>query len=404
MDRKSVTLDKFIALYPLWGKWEVSYTDETHLKKCEYVKLGEIIIDASEETAQNYPVLPFVFLPVCAQKVECCFSELIKLRVSELSTEAQEAKQANNTKQENALKQKADALDKQADALKEQAKKVICSQLADSMTRTGLLRPEFWLMQDQITEMRFLKVMQKLSKDIGYLILVADTSALRRAAISFLHKTLSDVPIWTVVPVFVMTEIQRQAHELKKIWFSSKNKTELKNCKVLGMRPQVSTISRELNYIRQWRPIEMLTTLPEHLGQFDGISRIDRLIIESMKNLKRDRGLHHGVYLVTGDKDMASLATLESQGSLHIGAPRLDPENLPEVSSVRYDSHKGSLDDSYKRSLVLTPVHYLLWDLAQVFSTIRVENKERSCKYELAYYSQASGGFFANDVMEIREV
>jgi hypothetical protein len=246
-------------------------------------------------------------------------------------------------------------------------------------------------MEEQIIKMGFLEVMRKLSKHV-YLTFVVDTSALRRATISFLHKTLSEVPIWTVVPVFVMTEIQRQAHELKKIWFSNKNKTELKNCKVLRMRPQVSVISRELNHIRQWRPLEMLTTLPEHLGQFDGISRIDRLIIESMKNLKRERGLHQGVYLITGDKDMASLATLENQGSLHVGVPDHVPS---KISSVKYDSHN--------ERLVLTPVHYLLWDLAQVFSTIRLKNKELCRTYELAYYSQASGGFFANDVMEIRE-
>ena len=99
------------------------------------------------------------------------------------------------------------------------------------------------------------------------------------------------------------------------------------------------------------------------------------------KNLKRDRGLHQGVYLITGDKDMASLATLENQASFHIGAPRLDPE----VNSVRYDS--------YNQRFVLTPIHYLLWDFAQVFSTIRFESKDHSCKYELVYYSQARGGF-----------
>ena len=388
MDSRSVKLDEFIAEYQFWGKWEVSYTDGTHLPEDEYVKLGEIIIDALEETAQNYPILPFLFLPTTDQEVECRFSELIELLL-ELSKEREKANQPEATKKQ---KDRVNALNRQADTLKEQAKKVIGDQLADSMVRTGLLRPEFWLMEEQITEMRFLEVMRKLSKDRGYLILVTDTSALRRAAISFLHKTLSEVPIWTVVPVFVMTEIQRQAHELKKIWFS-KNKTELKNCKVLGMRPQVSVISRELNHIRQWRPLEMLTTLPEHLGQSNGISNIDRLIIESMKNLKRERGLHKSVYLLTGDKDMASLATLENQASLHIGVPRLPPE----VSSVRYDSHN--------EKLVLTPVHYLLWDLAQVFSTIRFTNKELCKTYELVYYSQeANQGFFAYDVMEIREI
>ena len=386
MDSRSVKLDEFIAEYRFWGEWEVSYTDGTHLPEDEYVKLGEIIIDASEETAQNYPILPFLFLPATDQEVECRFSELIELLL-ELSKEQEKANQPDATKKQ---KDRVNALNRQADTLKEQAKKLIGDQLADSMVRTGLLRPEFWLMEEQTIKTEFLEVMTELSKHV-YLTFIVDTSALRRATTSFLHKTLSDIPIWTVVPVFVMTEIQRQAQELKKIWFS-KNKTELKNCKVLGMRPQVSVISRELNHIRQWRPLEMLTTLPEHLGQSNGISNIDRLIIESMKNLKRERGLHKGVYLLTGDKDMASLATLENQGSLHIGVPRLDTT----VSSVRYDSHN--------QKLVLTPVHYLLWDLAQVFSTIRLESKEHSCKYELVYYSQASGGFFAYDIMEIREV
>ena len=73
--------------------------------------------------------------------------------------------------------------------------------------------------------------------------------------------------------------------------------------------------------------------------------------------------------------------------------------HVPEISSVRYDSHN--------ERLILTPVHYLLWDLAQVFSTIRFENRELSRKYELAYYSKDSQagrrGFFAYDVMEIQE-
>ena len=358
MDSKSVTLEQFIAAYRLWGEWEVSYTDGTHLPKNEYVKLGEMAIDASEEIARDYPILPFVFRPVTGEQLECRFSKLPKGE-----------EQANR------------------------AQRFIRDELADSLVRTGLLRPEFCLMEEQTVEMRFLEVMSRLSKH-GYLILIADTSALRRAVISFLHKTLSNALIWTVVPVFVMTEVQRQVKKLSDMWETTSGGAEPHpgKCEVLRWRPQVSCISRELNYIRQWRPLEMLTTLPEHLDQSNGNSRIDRLIIESVKNLKRDRGLHQGVYLLTGDKDMASLATLENQGSLHIGVPPL----RSEVSSVRYDSHNGRL--------VLTPVHYLLWDLAQVFSTIRLENKESSLKYELMYYSQARRGFFAYDVMDIREV
>ena len=357
MSCQSLKLDEFIAGYPFWGEWEVSYTDGTHLKENDYVKLGDITIDASEQTAQEHPILPFTFQPVTDKQIECRFSEL-----------PQGEKQAGR------------------------ARTFIRDQLADSLVRTGLLRPEFCLMEEQKIEMAFQDVMARLS-DHGYLILVVDTSALRRAVTSFLHKTLANVLIWTVVPVFVMTEVQRQAHELKNIWRKIAEGAEphLGKCDVIEKRPQVSTISRELNHIRQWRPVEVLTTLPEHLGQSNGESRIDRLIIESVKNLKRDRGLHQGVYLLTGDKDMASLATLENQASLYTGVPPLPSE----ISSVRYDSHNDRL--------VLTPIHYLLWDLTQVFSTIRLANKECSRTCELVYYSQASRGFFAHDVLEIRE-
>ena len=381
MDRKSVTLAEFITLYPLWGEWEVSYTDGTHLPKDEYVKLGDITLDASKEIAQHYPILPFTFQFTTNQEFEECFSKLFCRFPELLQTKKQDDK--TEKEQNSAEDQKAQV---------NRTKKIIRNELADSIVRTGLLRPEFCLMKEQTVEMRFLDVMEQLSKSKdGYLIFVTDTSALRRGAISFLHKTLSKVLIWTIVPVFVMTEVQRQVNELNKIWTQS-NKPHLGRCSVLRQRPQVSCISRELNYIRQWKPLEILTTLSEHLGQSNGTSKVDRLIIECVKNLKRDRGLHRGVYLITGDKDMASLATLENQGSLYIGAPPLPSK----INSVQYNSHN--------RKLVLTPIHYLLWDLAQVFSTIRVENKERSCKYDLVYYSQARGGFFANDVMEIREM
>jgi len=357
MNSRLLKLDEFIAEYRFWGEWEISYTDGTHLGEEEYVRLGDIIIEASEETAQRDPILPFTFRAATDQQIECCLSKF-----------TQEDKQVNR------------------------AKEFILNQLPDSMVRIGLLRPVFCLMEEQTIKMGFQEVMKKLSEH-GYLIFVTDTSALRRGVTSFLNKTLSNVLIWTVVPVFVMTEVQRHAHEVSRIWRNSDEgrNPHLGKCNVLEMRPQVSTISRELNHIRQWRPLEMLTTLPEHLGQSNGESKIDRLIIESVKNLKRDRGLHQGVYLLTGDKDMASLATLENQGSLHIDVPPLSAE----INSVRYNSHNGRL--------VLTPIHYLLWDLAEVFSTIRLKNAELSRTYEIVYYSQARRGFFAHDVMEIRE-
>ena len=321
----------------------------------------------------------------------CCMNAFASLRADFTTPHfsadlPKEEEQRNNAKKNNEQSPKRDS----AEWRSNEAATLIRDQLADTMIRTGLLRPNFCLMEEQTIKTNFLEVMKRISKH-GSLISVLDTSALRRAATSFLHNTLSNVQIWTVVPVFVMAEVQRQVNELSTIWRRNKNNPKLKDYTVLRKRPQVTIISRELTHIRQWSPVEMLTTLPEHLGQSNGQSKTDRLIIESVKNLKRDRGLHQSVYLLTGDKDMASLATLENQGSLHIDVPRLPSK----IDSVRYDS--------YNSRLVLTPIHYLLWDLAQVFSTIRLENVELSRIYEIVYYSQARGGFFAHDVMEIRE-
>ena len=364
MNRRALKLDEFISEYSLWAEWKIYYTDGTHLPKEKYVKLGDITIDVSEYSA---PL--FTFRPETKKEIERNLSDILKDK---------EAQKDEKKKKEERGQVK-------------RARDIILDQLADSMVRTGLLRPDFCLMEEQVFETRFQEVMKKISK-YGHLILVADTSALRRSVISFLHKTLSNVMIWTVVPVFVMTEMQRQVKELNKIWQDSNGgrNSHFGKCNVLSKRPQVSVISREINHIRQWRPVEIMTTLSEHLGQSNGYSNVDRLIIESIKNLKRERGFHQGIYLITGDKDMASLATLENQGSLHIGVPSMPAK----ISSFRYDPYNGKMSS--------TSIHYLLWDLAQVFSAIRFENENR--KYELNYYSKARAGFFANDVMEIREL
>jgi hypothetical protein len=352
MDRKSLSLGEFIADYRFRGNWKIQYTDTTHLEKDVYVKLGDLSID-SEEAIEDYPILPFSFKPVSDHDINDSLSELTNHK-----------------------------------GLRRKAKKYILDQLAESLVRTGLMRPELRLMKDHAVQRDFRKVLENLSSD-GYLILVVDTGALRKGAISFLQKTLSNVLIWSVVPVFVMTELQRQVGELNK---KARGKTHFGNCDSIRERPQVSCISRELNHLRRWRPVEWLTAFPEHLGQMDGTSKVDRLIIESVKDLKRKRGLHRGVYLLTGDKDMASLAMLENVNSLYVGGVSLPDD----IYSVRYDS--------FQENFVLTPIHLLLWDLTQVFSTIRMQRTDQDQQYEFRYYSKmARDGFFAYDVMEIRE-
>lgn len=383
MDNHLLRLDEFIASHQFWGEWEISYTDGTHLPRREYVKLGDCTISASKELAQEYPVLPFEFRPVSDDELKSRFAEIIRGHFSKMLEK--EVTKGNLSQEE-----KTTAGKSKSNEHINSARKHIREQLAESLVRTGLLRSNYCLIEGQIIETNYHKVMKTLSGHINLLI-VTDTGALRRAAVSFLHKTLPEVLIWTVVPVFVMNEVQRQMLDMDRIWRESGrgNQPHPGKSNVLRKRPQVSCISQELDHIRRWRPVEMLTTLHEHLGQSNGQSRIDRLIIESMKNLKRDRGIHKGVYLLTGDKDMASLANLENQGCLLIEVPKLPST----VNSVRYNP--------YNSKLVLTPIHCLLWDLALVFGNIRVESKELSLGYELDFYARE---FLAHNVVGIKEV
>jgi len=383
MGSRLIRLDEFIAEYPLRGKWKVSYSDGTHLPRKESLEIGEITISASEALVRQRPILPFDFRPVPERQIETRFRKIFENSFLDILKDSV-------SKDEKSEDEKTRVGKSEVKRHAKRAKRIVCDQLAECMVRTGLMRPNCWLIEGQEIETDYHSVLRRLSTHIN-LVIVADTGALRRAAISLLHTTLPNVLIWTVVPVFVMNEVQRQLIELDRIWRESGrgNQPHPGKCDILRKRPQVSCISQELDNIRQWRPLEILSTLTEHLGQSNGQSRVDRLIIESMKNLKRDRGLNQEVFLLTGDKDMASIAALENQGCLLFEMPSL-PSN---TSSLRYNPHSSKL--------VLTPVHSFLWDLALVFGKISIESKENSQEYELNLYSRE---FLVHNVMGISEI
>ena len=114
MGDRAIRLHEFIAEFKLWGDWEICYTDGTHLQKREYVKLGDIIIDGSEESAKRYPSLPFEFRPATGEQLKSCFKGF-----------------SNDETQIN------------------RAIEFIQDQLPECLVRVGLLRPDFSLMEGQ---------------------------------------------------------------------------------------------------------------------------------------------------------------------------------------------------------------------------------------------------------------
>lgn len=353
------TLPEFIATHRFADKWAVDYTDPTHLPGDKYVTLGQVSFDSAvPDSEADYPILPYTFEPATAADLEISLKPI-------------------------------------ADGAKDGAKhagraiKIIRDEMTESLVRVGMLRPIVRLLMDHEIIAGFPDILSRLSKH-HYVIAVVDTSAVRSGAISYLHHVLNGVVIWTVVPVFLMTEVQNKVKNMTEKWRKADddgNTGKLQQCEMLRHRPSVSCIAAELRQLHAWHPVELLTTPPELLAQ----SNVDRLIIESVKHLKRERGLHHGVYLVTGDKDMASVASLENVNTLFVG----DPSLPDKISSVRYDSTT--------EAVWMSPIHAFLWDLTQVFSTIRFRclKDGHHREVELRYYCDSRDGFIASDVMEV---
>ena len=152
---------------------------------------------------------------------------------------------------------------------------------------------------------------------------------------------------------------------------------------------------QEIKWIKERFPTETLELAPELLRTFRGyetgndpykepdrISINDRLILEGIKDLRRQRNLLEGVYLMSGDKDMSWLARLEGIQTIYPEIP--DIQEIPDdIYSIRY-----SLES---QTYAVCSIHRFLWDLTHVFSKIRVRKVYRrdtqtSTELELAYY------------------
>ena len=152
---------------------------------------------------------------------------------------------------------------------------------------------------------------------------------------------------------------------------------------------------RAVKWIREHFPTETLELAPELLRAFRGyetkkndpytepdrISINDRLILEGIKDLRRQRNLSEGVYLMSGDKSMSRLARLE-------GIQTIYPE-IPAIQGIRDGISSIRYSFEYKAHVVCS-IHRFLWDLTHVFSKIRVrkcaERTQKSRQLELFYY------------------
>jgi hypothetical protein len=241
---------------------------------------------------------------------------------------------------------------------------------------------------------------------LPYIILVTDTGAVRYGVSSFISNSLPRVTVWTIVPVFVMIEVQSRADSLNSVYRDTLSKPDPKNFRILRQRPQVTCVAREIQNIKLNQPVEFFQAAPELIARVKGFepkdlrtgndslrdSINDRLIIEATKKLRQERSLGKELFLATSDKTMASLAQLENLDAIYIKKPQMPRE----LVSVRYNAF------STVQSFLVSPVHILLWDLAHAMSSVHVDNQQQGRHYELKYYSDYRVDL-THDVLEIIE-
>lgn len=335
------------------GTWIVEYHDETHLSENSYLCLGNVKI---EECAPNGNCL-FRFYPRCSKLLEECL-------LKEWESDAWKGK-----------------LNK--DQIKDQpekAAKTIPDQLRESMVRLGLLRPHF-----EIEDPTFIT-------DQNFAIVILDTNTLRNSAVRHLHEQFPKIQLWIIIPTVTLMEIGEKAATIRS---RVNDNPKPSNSALIRSRPQVTIASQAVQWIKDRFPTETLELAPELLRAFRGyetrrddaykeperISINDRLILEGIKDLRRQRNLSKEVYLMSGDKDMSRLARLEGIQTIYPEMP--DIQGISEgFHSIRY-SHESE-------TYVVCSIHRFLWDLTHVFSKIRVrqcmEKTQKGEGLKLSYY------------------
>lgn len=342
------------------GTWVVEYHDRTHLPRDTYVSLGEVEIEE------------------CTQKGDAFFRFRPRSRESLESGQTPKQDPEKNQVFGLSIREAWDKGEVKGQKDSKRAARVILDQLSESMVRLGLMRPTFEIDHPEfITERRFA-------------IVVLDTNALRNGAVRHLKEQFQSMQLWAIIPLVSLMEIGERV-----TYMTSRARGECKsqNSALIRIRPQVTIAPQEVKWIKENFPTETLELAPELLRTFRGydtqkspdrkpdrVSINDRLILEGIKDLRRQRGLPEGVYLMSSDKDMSRLARLEGIHTICPARPAIR-ESPDGIYSIRY-----SLE---ARTYIFCSIHRFLWDLTHVFSKIRARCRsgpQAGHAVELFYY------------------
>lgn len=354
------------------GTWVIEYHDRTHLPNDTFVSLG--IMEIQECTPEGEAF--FWFRPRSRKSLEDGSKEKQDALSLEEIWKSEEAQKGKKKKEKESQSQ--EEIVKAAKQLRQRAARLIHDQLAESLIRLGMLKPVFEIQSpESLDEQRFATI-------------ILDTNTLRDGTLRHLKEQFPHLQLWAIIPIVSLMEIGERVANM-----TSQARSDWKSAAVslLRVRPQATIIPQEVQWIKENYPTETLELAPELLRAFRGyeqgkgdtrepdrVSINDRLILEGIKDLCRQRGISKGVYLASGDKDMSRLASLEGIRTIYPCRPVLN--DYPDgIFSARYSLKTGSY--------FYCSIHSLLWDLAHVFSKVRarcLDGGQEGDRLDVFYY------------------
>jgi hypothetical protein len=348
------------------GEWHISYYDATHFPLSSdkeqitlSVELGKIKFDSIDQEISPEDIIPFKFGLVSREALEKNFKECW-------------------SNQENFNENQIRGY-----SLRVQ------QEIGDVLIRSKMIRPEIdkedW---------------ETLANERN-LILITDTNIIRRGIISSLTDIFERKPIWIIVPVITMLEIQEVSGRVR---WSSNLEAKANNFKnFLSSRPMSTSSTRELLQLKGRVPVEFLEVPPELLRYYGGREHgehktpnilQDRLILEGVKRIVKEKSTTEDIFLLSGDMDLVKFARLENINAIYVGKKQLRSEE--ELYSARYDY--------YKKGFIASSADELLWELAHVFGLINAYNPDTKTTITINYYfSGKNVRDWEKDTLEVKK-
>lgn len=339
--KAKVNLRRFIEEVVLAkGEWELSYHDPTHLKEnCNVpfasARFEQPTATLSEDSENMIP--PFALTLYEQAAIEESLGKALA---------------TSDKPEENVLASTSFR---------------IIDQVGESLQRIGML-PSGIIAKDWAH-----------LEEATYLVVVLDTSALRRRIASTLLSCLkhrrSQKPIWVLIPLLTTLEIEQHRAEVKKAYDARPSRWK-RAPDILRRRASSTVAPLEIQDLRRECPVEYLELYPNLPAFYSSRDqrKNDRLMLEGLKSWMKQRGIQEKVYLITADLGFAQMAYLEGIPSLFSGLAR----PVGPVRSVRFDFFRGEF--------VAYSLHELLWDLAHVFACVRARRTDAKHVYALSYY------------------